>query len=110
VRVFPAAPGYVLSEAADVFAWLMKLNNMIETKAGVDPGKRGDKLQESLAEMYPARCRDCNGAVCTCPPILPSTIGRIAHEVSKDLQAKHDEVFMTPEAASQSFGPHAESD
>lgn len=34
VRVFPSVPGYFLSEAADVFAWLMKVQNIIDEKAG----------------------------------------------------------------------------
>lgn len=35
VRVFPSVPGYFLSEAADVFAWLMKIQNIIDEKAGL---------------------------------------------------------------------------
>lgn len=71
LRIFRAAPGYFLSEASDVFAWLMKLNNMVE--ASVPRGERGLVLQRTMADNYPAkRCRDCNSAICTCPPILPS--------------------------------------
>jgi hypothetical protein len=34
VRVFPSVPGYFLSEASDVFAWLMKVQNIIDEKGG----------------------------------------------------------------------------
>ena len=32
-------------------------------------------------KAYPDRCDICDNVVCTCPPILPSTLGRIAHDV-----------------------------
>ena len=103
LRVFRAAPGYFLSEASDVFAWLMKLNNMVE--ASVPRHERGVVLQRTMAENYPARCRDCNSAVCTCPPILPSTIGRIAHEVPDEFVSFAEEgSFLTADKLSERFG------
>lgn len=103
VRVFPSAPGYFLSEASDVFAWLMKLNNMVE--ANVPREQRGLVLQKTLANAYPSRCRDCNLAVCACPPILPSTIGRIAHEVPSEFVSYADGgSFLTADKLSEVFG------
>jgi pyrimidine deaminase RibD-like protein/NTP pyrophosphatase (non-canonical NTP hydrolase) len=103
VRVFSAEPGYFLSEAADVFAWLMKLNNLVE--AQVSREERGKLLQSTLAESYPARCRDCHSAVCACPPILTTTIGRIAHEVPPQLVSfAEGESFLTAEKRSERFG------
>jgi NTP pyrophosphatase (non-canonical NTP hydrolase) len=29
LRIFPASPGYFLSEAADLFAWLMHIQNIM---------------------------------------------------------------------------------
>ena len=103
LRVFSAEPGYFLSEAADVFAWLMKLNNLVE-RATVKE-ERGLKLEESLADSYPARCRDCNASICACPPILPSTIGRIAHEVPENF-VSYNELgsFLTADKRSEKFG------
>jgi pyrimidine deaminase RibD-like protein/NTP pyrophosphatase (non-canonical NTP hydrolase) len=103
IRVFSAAPGYFISEAADVFAWLMKLNNLVEKN--VPKLSRGEELQRYLAEAYPARCRDCNAAICACPPILASTIGRIAHEVPSDFVSfSEGGSYLTPERRSERFG------
>jgi NTP pyrophosphatase (non-canonical NTP hydrolase) len=106
LRVFPASPGYFLSEAADVYAWLMKLNNLVEEQSGTLPDERGNALQAAFVSAYPARCIDCNAAVCTCPPILASTVGRIAHEVSNS-HSSYDPngSFMTAEKLSAKFGP-----
>jgi pyrimidine deaminase RibD-like protein len=41
VRVFPAVPGYFLSEAADVFAWLMHIQNIVDEKKGRRRDQRG---------------------------------------------------------------------
>lgn len=79
VRVFPAEPGYFLSEAADVFAWLMQVANTLDW--AVPRTERGKRIEASLAQSYPDACADCGGTICSCPPILASTIGRIAHEV-----------------------------
>lgn len=104
LRVFSTAPGYFLSEAADVFAWLMKLNNLVEFKTPRE--RRGEVLQAALADAYPARCRDCNAAICSCPPILLSTIGRIAHEVpSNFVSFDKGGSYLTAERRSHRFGP-----
>jgi NTP pyrophosphatase (non-canonical NTP hydrolase) len=79
LRVFPIAPGYLLSEAADVFAWLMHLQHLVQRKAPLL--ERGLLLERSFAAAYSQGCKDCGAEVCACPPILPSTLGRIAHEV-----------------------------
>ena len=81
VRVFPVAPGYFLSEGADLFAWLMHLHGVVSAKNEAQGKPRLPQLQQGLGEMYPGVCRDCGSSVCTCPPILPKTLGRIAHEV-----------------------------
>lgn len=81
LRVFPLAPGYFLSEAADVFAWLMHLQNLHHKQTRAPVRDRGKDLVAAFVSGYPDRCGDCGGAVCTCPPILPSTLGRIGHEV-----------------------------
>lgn len=111
IRVFPAAPGYFLSEAADVFAWLMKLNNLVDEDLDTPANERGEKLQEAFANAYPSRCLDCSAAVCTCPPILGTTIGRIAHEVP-GARGTYEAggSFMTAEKASAMFGPSMNDD
>jgi pyrimidine deaminase RibD-like protein len=104
VRVFPAQPGYFLSEAADVFAWLMHIQNLIEQKKGVLKKDRGKALGIAVCHAYPDCCRDCGLSMCGCPPILQSTIGRIVHEVPTGF-ASYGETgqFMTPDKARARF-------
>ena len=80
IRVFSAVPGYFLSEAADVFAWLMHIQNLIEK--GVPREERGRALEVDFCTAYPDQCLDCKSSLCMCPPILESTVGRIGHEVA----------------------------
>lgn len=81
LRVFAVAPGYFLSEAADVFAWLMHLVNLMERKQGLSAFQRGRLLENTLWRAYPDKCNECDNPLCTCPPVLQSTLGRIAHDV-----------------------------
>jgi pyrimidine deaminase RibD-like protein len=106
VRVFPSVPGYFLSEAADVFAWLMKVQNIIDEKAGRRKEKRGTAIEKAFANAYPDACNDCRRFVCSCPPILTSTIGRIAHEVPAG-RGSYEPTgrFMTPDKTAEAFGP-----
>lgn len=83
LRIFPAAPGYFLSEASDVFAWLMHIQNIIDQKKRTPKVDRGLILETAFCYAYPDRCLDCNQSKCSCPPILEGTVGRIAHEVPK---------------------------
>jgi pyrimidine deaminase RibD-like protein/NTP pyrophosphatase (non-canonical NTP hydrolase) len=106
VRVFPSVPGYFLSEAADVFAWLMKIQNIIDEKAGRRKDQRGTAIEIGFAKAYPDACYECGRRVCSCPPILASTVGRIAHEVPA-ARGTYEPVgrFMTPDKAADAFGP-----
>jgi pyrimidine deaminase RibD-like protein/NTP pyrophosphatase (non-canonical NTP hydrolase) len=104
VRVFSAVPGYFLSEAADVFAWLMNIQNIVDEKAGRRNAFRGKTLQDEFAKSYPDACRDCGAFVCRCPPILAATIGRIGHEVPTG-RGSYEDVgrFMTPDVCAERF-------
>jgi pyrimidine deaminase RibD-like protein len=108
VRVFTSVPGYFLSEASDVFAWLMKIQNLIDDKAGRRGSARGMELEKRMCKAYPDSCVDCGRIVCACPPILASTIGRIAHEVPGG-KGTYEPTgrFMTPDKASEEFGPRS---
>lgn len=104
VRVFPAAPGYFLSEAADVFAWLMNIQNNLDYLASRDPDDYGVTLEDGFCKLYPDYCRDCRQQRCVCPPILESTIGRIAHEVPSETGLFDVAgMFMRPEEARTTF-------
>lgn len=100
LRVFPAAPGYFLSEAADVFAWLMHIQNIVDQKKGTPKNERGNAIERGFCISYPDKCLDCSSRVCRCPAILQSTIGRIAHEVPKGVDGGHVRSrFLSPEEA-----------
>jgi NTP pyrophosphatase (non-canonical NTP hydrolase) len=104
VRVFRIEPGYVLSEASDVFAWLMQIQNISDTRRNVTPDQRGNALEELVASSYPGGCVECERLVCACPAILPKTIGRIAHEVPPGRSTYGPEGrFMSPEIAGKIF-------
>lgn len=102
VRVFPAEPGYFLSEACDVFAWLMRIQNIFDN---IQSNEFGDTLNRGLAINYPDICIDCKQSVCSCPPILKSTIGRIAHEVPIQKNSSASiERFLSPDQMNEKFG------
>ena len=104
LRVFQAAPGYFLSEASDVFAWLMHVQNIIDRKKDTPKAERGLLLETYFCYAYPDRCLDCNQSKCSCPPILEETIGRIAHEVPADRASFEVEgSFITPDRARAQF-------
>jgi pyrimidine deaminase RibD-like protein len=102
IRVLPAAPGYFLSEAADVFAWLMHLQNALELQNGIDRHRRGDALEIAFCTAYPDYCVDCRSTVCKCPPILETTIGRIGHQMPATKTGPESD-FMTSEDALATF-------
>jgi hypothetical protein len=53
LRIFPAAPAYFLSEAADVFARLMHVQNIVDREAGTMKSERGTLLAAPLCRSYP---------------------------------------------------------
>lgn len=82
LRTLQNAPTYFLSEAADVFAWLMHLSNLYESREsrGIALKKRGQYLENALFDLYPDKCKDCDNLICACPSVLKTTIGRISHD------------------------------
>lgn len=107
IRVFPVAPGYFLSEAADVFAWLMHLMNEFDSMEKRFGESRGRKLQELLANTYPEKCAECGHPICTCPPILERTLGRIGHEVrEEEQQFREGGAFFPVDEARRLFELH----
>jgi len=103
IRVGPVVPGYYLSEAADVFAWLMKLINVYESKHGIEVRARGSNLEDLMYKQYPDKCRVCGNAICECPPILASTLGRIAHDGPDPGLLVQARPFMSPTEAAAFF-------
>lgn len=103
VRVGPVVPGYFLSEAADVFAWLMKLVNVYELRQNIKKSKRGEMLEHAMYNHYPDKCRACQQVICSCQPILGSTLGRIAHDGPDPALLLESRPFMSSTEAAAFF-------
>lgn len=74
VRVFDVAPHFFLSEAPDVFAWLIQCHRLVVD----DDEAFGRDLDRRVADAYPDVCAVCNHDVCRCPPVLSKHHGRLA--------------------------------
>lgn len=100
LRAFPIAPQYIFSEAADVFAWLMHLENLRHAKENRRMVDLGERIEDVFFQTYPNKCLDCNNGVCVCPPILADTLGRIAHEIDPRIasSASRDALLSTEDA------------
>ena len=79
-RLFQIEPGYFFSEASDFFAWLMHLQALYLDKTQFD-GDWGKQLEDAIWKQYPGICLDCGNEICSCPPVLKKTLGRIAHDM-----------------------------
>jgi len=107
VRVFPATPGYFLSEAADVFAWLMNIQSNVDLRDKKEVSEYGVALERMVCQAYPNVCTECKRSRCSCAPILEATIGRIAHEVPEEPGLFDPAVmFMRPDKARTLFSVH----
>ncbi len=64
LRVFEGHPRYFYNEAADLFAWLMHIQNLIEWKGAKPKTERGRVLEIAFCKAYPvasgANCRFAN--------------------------------------------------
>jgi hypothetical protein len=78
IRTYAIAPGHFLNEAADVFAWIMKIQNISDRDSYGLGGEYGQDLDNAYLNAYLWRCNDCYSSPCKCPAILPTTIGRIS--------------------------------
>ena len=79
-RLFQLHPGYFFGEASDFFAWLMHLHTLYVGKNNII-GDTSQLIQDTLLNQYPGKCLDCGNEICTCPPVLKKTLGRIAHDL-----------------------------
>jgi len=100
IRVFNILPASFLSEASDVFAWLMKLVSLYEMQENLVIS-----LSSILYQRYPNRCRDCKSLVCSCPPILPKTVSRIAHDGPSQKIVSDRQLFVAPQDTADRFSP-----
>lgn len=106
IRISKVAPSYFLSEASDVFAWLMHLFNLYESRTNpkIKLEERGKIFEDALFALYPDKCKDCNQQICGCPPILKSTIGRITNDgPDLDLFDKYNSPYLTKSEIAKEF-------
>ena len=92
-------------QGGDVFAWLMRIQNLLEQKQGRDYTNRGELLETTFTRAYPDACRECGRKLCQCPDLLASTVGRIAKEDPATEPAAVARRFMSPDEQRALFHP-----
>jgi NTP pyrophosphatase (non-canonical NTP hydrolase) len=98
VRVLPVAPQYFVSEAPDVFAWLMGFANQFDFDRHTLDVEYGTALETAMAQEYPGHCKLCERQVCKCPPIPAETLGRIAKDAPLNIVLDGEGLFSTQES------------
>jgi pyrimidine deaminase RibD-like protein len=96
VRAVSIKPGYFLNEAADVFTWIVRLMTIYQSLNDDKKTEKDLKLGELFAARYPDRCFRCQNQQCSCPPIQPETLGKIAEQMPlyKDAMISPDKVYI----------------
>jgi len=59
----------------------MGMVNQYEYDCNRETRDLGPWLEASLWASYPGKCSQCGYTICRCPPVLASTLGRIAREI-----------------------------
>ncbi len=109
VRTLAVTPVYFVAEATDAFAWLMGMINQYEfdnahqNNKDLDAAGLGKWIQDALWAEYPGRCGECATSVCTCPPVLTSTLGRIAREIPRGILPTPEGPLLSLEEALDVF-------
>jgi len=103
IRNLSVSRNSIVSELGDVFAWIMHVVAVHNAKHQKDP----IALSEIMYDWYPDRCRSCKDVICSCPPVLHSTINRLAHEGPSDELVDSLGLFQSSEERGQLFGPGA---
>jgi NTP pyrophosphatase (non-canonical NTP hydrolase) len=113
IRVLPINRGYFITEASDVFAWLMGIANQMRVDKW-PPGSTGWSegfVEKAMEKEYPDGCKHCKSKLCKCPAILGSTLGRIAAEGPEYLLSEQEQggALFSPREALDFFRRGAES-
>lgn len=98
IRTLAVAPQYFVSEAPDVFAWLMGFANQFDHERDIQFEQYGKALEDSMQIEYPNTCRVCGWETCKCPPVLAATLGRIAKEAPIDYLFSSKRLFSIEES------------
>lgn len=103
VRVIDVYPNYFLSEAADVFTYLMGIANELSGHIVVsNPDAPPFSLEHEFVRRFPGACSQCNSSICICPHLPEATIGRSA----KELRIANGENLFTSSTELYSEGAH----
>lgn len=108
VRMFETESEYFLSEAADLFAWLMRIPNIIDQKNQVTKQTRGKWLEQAFYQAYPGSCQDCHKAICKCEDVSPKSVNLTVQKPAAKVRATDKEsMFMTADQARKFFSPRS---
>jgi len=67
LRISVGQPQYFLSEASDLFSWLIRFANLLDAARVLTQGDRARSLERTFVSTYPDTCIVCGEQVCLCP-------------------------------------------
>lgn len=90
VRAREANRGHFYNEAADIFAWLLRVKSVHEYQSNFPKERLGEDLDYHFQATYGLGCPDCGEPLCTCLPVNPETLGRLSLDmpITPELEAK----------------------
>lgn len=93
LRVIDVYPNYFLSEAADVFTYLMGIANELSGHISATvPNATPFSLEREFLQRFPGFCSQCKSSICICPHLPIDTVGRSAKELKID---KGEQLFTS---------------
>ncbi|MFZ5820411.1 MAG: hypothetical protein ACOYYJ_10985 [Chloroflexota bacterium] len=86
VRFLPVNHLHFMNEAIDVFAWIMRYANEIETAPTQDERhlQHMAMLERAMMEEYPGHCKYCGQLPCKCPPVPEEALIRISKALPEE--------------------------
>lgn len=106
IRLFEVESDQFLYEAADLFAWLMRIPNIIDQKHQVSKRMRGRWLETAFLQAYPGNCLICGHVICDCSRVQPRPASQVSGKQQQQKRAMdRNTMFMTPDQARTFFAP-----
>lgn len=86
VRFLPVNHLHFMNEAIDVFAWIMRYANEVETAPTQDEEhfRHIAMLEKAMQEEYPGHCKYCGQLPCKCPPVPEEALIRISRALPEE--------------------------
>ncbi len=105
-KLFEVESDQFLCEAADLFAWLMRIPNIIDQKHQVSRRMRGQWLETAFLQAYPGSCLSCGRVICDCSRVQTRTVNLVSGKQTQQKRAMdRNTMFMTPDQARTFFAP-----